>query len=64
MRPCAGHSSGPNEFMVSHLSETSNFVALSTVPSAEPVVVDEGLAPGPTVFASMFVSVSVIGLVV
>ena len=57
-------ASGPAGFTVSRISETSNAVSLSTVSPVEPAVVDGGLAPGPTVFATMLMFVSVIGRVV
>ena len=46
-------------FTVSRISETSNAVSLSTVSPVEPAVVDGGLAPGPTIFATMLMFVSV-----
>ena len=50
-------------FTVSRISETSNAVSLSTVPPVEPAIVDGGLAPGPTIFATILMFVSVIGWV-
>ena len=53
--------SGPTGFTVSRLSETSNAVSLSTVSPVEPAVVEGGLVPGTTVFATMLIFVLVIG---
>ena len=54
-------ASGPIGFTVSNISEALNAVSLRTVPPAMLAVVEGGLSPGTTVFATILNSASSVG---